>query len=97
MRHLLENEPDENYMLSDAFQKGLSQLSQFDLSYDLLIRPRHLGSASELVKNFPDQRFIIDHIAKPGIKDWLINQWQAGMERIAEHQNVYCKISGMTT
>ena len=46
---------------------------------------------------FPEQKFVIDHIAKPGIKNKSIDDWKNGIEEIAKHQNVYCKISGFLT
>ncbi len=97
IRHIVQAEEDDNFMLRDDFQNGIRVLGQFDLAYDILIFPKHLSPAYELVKQFPNQRFVIDHIAKPQIKDQKINDWQKGIERIAQLPNVYCKVSGLVT
>jgi L-fuconolactonase len=95
-RHILQGE-DPEYMLQPDFIRGIVALKEFGFTYDLLIYPKHLSSAIELVKQFPEQPFVIDHIAKPFIKDGLIDDWKNGMQIIAQFPNVYCKISGMVT
>lgn len=95
-RHVLQGE-EPSFMLQKDFLNGISKLQQFDFTYDILIFPQHLDAALQLVQQFPDQAFVIDHIAKPYIKDKKIDEWKAGMEKIARHQNVYCKLSGMVT
>lgn len=97
IRHIVQAEPDDHFMLRDDFQNGISILTQFDLAYDMLIFPKHLGPAIELVSNFPNQRFVIDHMAKPHIKNQEIKDWQKGIENIAQMPNVYCKASGLVT
>jgi len=97
IRHIVQDEPDDNFMLREDFQQGVSVLVDFDLAYDILIFPKHLAPAFELIRNFPDQRFVIDHIAKPYIKDGKIEDWQLGMERLSRLPNVYCKVSGLVT
>jgi L-fuconolactonase len=84
-------------MLRDDFQRGLEALRPFDLSYDLLILPRHLSTACQLVRRFPDQRFALDHIAKPHIRDGLVQPWADDLRRLAAFPNVYCKVSGLIT
>lgn len=96
-RHILQGEADERFMLGKKFLHGISLLAQHNFTYDLLIKPQHLPYASELVAMFPDQRFVIDHIAKPLIKDGVVNGWQQGIIALAAYQNVYCKISGLVT
>ena len=84
-------------MLRPEFLRGIELLGKYDLCYDILIFPHQLGATLELVKKFPNQKFVIDHIAKPYIKDGFFEGWAVMMREIAKHQNVYCKISGMIT
>jgi L-fuconolactonase len=95
-RHVLQGEAPE-FMLQDNFLKGIGALKKFDYTYDILIFPTHLPAAIELVQQFPDQRFVIDHIAKPYIKAGYIEEWKKDMKAIAQYKNVHCKISGMVT
>lgn len=95
-RHVLQGE-EPSFMLQPAFLNGISQLKAFDFTYDILIFPQHLHATLELVNQFPQQPFVIDHVAKPYIKDKKMGDWQKGIEALAAHSNVYCKISGMVT
>jgi len=95
-RHVLQGE-EPSFMLQPDFLKGISKLNKYNFTYDILIFPNHLTAALQLVKQFPDQPFIIDHIAKPYIKNGLIDEWKKGMKALAVYPNVYCKISGMVT
>ena len=95
-RHILQGE-EPSFMLQPDFIRGIAALKEFGFTYDILIFPKHLAAAIELVKQFPEQSFVIDHIAKPFIKDGLIDEWEKGMEVIAKFPNVYCKVSGMVT
>ena len=95
-RHVLQGEQPE-FMLHPDFKRGIAALKEFNFTYDLLLFPQHLKAALELVKEFPEQRFVIDHIAKPAIKEGLIYDWERDIRAIAELPNVYCKISGMVT
>lgn len=95
-RHILQGEEPE-FMLQPDFLRGIAVLKEFGFTYDILIYPKHLSAAIELVKQFPEQPFVIDHIAKPFIKDGLIDDWKHGMETIAQFPNVYCKLSGIVT
>lgn len=96
IRHIVQSEPDD-FMLKKDFQNGISILKQFNLTYDILIYPRQLISAIELVNHFPDQHFVIDHIAKPSIKEQKIESWKSGIMELALAPNVFCKISGLVT
>jgi L-fuconolactonase len=96
VRHVLQSEPDE-FMEKPEFLKGLSLLEDLDLTYDILIYPKHLFSAYQLVKKFPNQRFIIDHLAKPHLKTKQIDHWRDLMQNFKDQPNVYCKVSGMVT
>lgn len=95
-RHVLQGEEPE-FMLQPSFINGIAALKEFDFAYDLLLFPKHLPAALELVKQFPDQSFVIDHMAKPYIKAGLIEDWKKDIQLLAECNNVYCKISGMVT
>jgi len=96
-RHVLEAEKDLAFMLKPSFLKGISLLHTYGFTYDILIRPEHLGIALQLVKQFPEQHFVIDHMAKPAIKNREITQWQHDIKLLAGLDNVYCKISGLVT
>lgn len=97
VRHVVHDEPDDNFMLRGCFLNGLSQLKRFGLTYDLLLFPRHLPIACDVVRRFPDQRFVLDHIAKPPIRGKKIEPWARDIKRLAEFDNVFCKISGLVT
>lgn len=88
---------DPSFMLQPNFINGIAALQPFSFTYDLLIFPKHLPAAIQLVKKFPQQKFVIDHIAKPYIKAGLIDEWKRDIKAIAQHDNVWCKISGMAT
>jgi len=97
VRHVIHDEPDDDFMLRPAFVKGIEQLKAYDLTYDLLLFPKHLERAIELVSMFPDQRFVLDHISKPFIKSGIMQPWKDDIEALAAQANVWCKISGMVT
>lgn len=97
VRHIVQDEPDDQFMLGENFIRGLGLLAEFDLAYDILIFPRHLPVACELVQQFPRHRFVLDHIAKPFIADRLVTPWDAAIRRLAANPNVFCKVSGMIT
>jgi len=97
VRHVIHDEPDDRFMMRTDFLHGISRLSKYNLAYELLLFPRHLPIACELVRLFPDQTFILDHIAKPLIKDAKMQPWAGDIRRLATFPNVSCKISGMVT
>jgi L-fuconolactonase len=97
VRHVLHDEPDDFYMLRDDFNRGISLLKDFDLRYDILIFERHLSQTIQLVDRHPNQVFVVDHIAKPRIKNQLLSPWQELILELAKRENVYCKLSGMAT
>ena len=97
VRHILHDEPDDRFMLREDFRRGLGELQKFGLTYDLLLFPRHLPVACELVAGFPNQPFVLDHLAKPPIKDGRLEPWANDLRKLAAFPNVYCKISGMVT
>jgi len=95
-RHVVQGESDD-FMLRKDFQNGIGALKQFNFTYDILIFHRQLPAAISLANQFPDQPFVIDHIAKPDIKSGDISSWKKGIEEIAKAENTWCKISGMVT
>ena len=97
VRHVIQDEPDDQFMVRDGFLRGIAALADFDLTYDILIFPRHLPVACQLVELFPNQRFVLDHIAKPLIKDRLLEPWASDIRQLASYPNVACKLSGMVT
>jgi L-fuconolactonase len=95
-RHIVQGEPDD-FLLGEKFQHGVSLLKQYNYTYDILIYPRQLKSTLEFVSKFPDQKLIIDHCAKPVIKNKDINEWKILIKQVSQSPNVYCKLSGLLT
>ena len=97
VRHVVQDEPEDEFMLGREFRRGISQLRDFNLTYDLLLFPKHLPAAVKLVEKFPEQLFVLDHIAKPNIAERLLSPWREEIQALADFPNVYCKLSGMIT
>lgn len=97
VRHVLQAEPDDNFMLRDDFNRGVEALRAFGLRYDILILERLLPQTIRFVDRHPNQIFILDHIAKPKIKGNEIEPWRRNIAELARRENVYCKVSGMVT
>ncbi len=97
LRHIIQGEPDDNFILRGDFNVGITVLSHFNLAYDILIYERHLPQTIRFVDLHPNQTFILDHIAKPRIKDREISPWHENITELAKRGNVYCKLSGMVT
>ena len=96
-RHIAQAEPDDRFLVREDFVRGVAQLRTFGFTYDILVYPKQLPAAIELVTRFPEQRFVIDHLAKPEIKSRKTEPWATYMRKIAQHQNVFCKVSGLLT
>ena len=96
-RHIVQAETDDQFLMGKAFCRGIQLLGNYRFSYDLLIKPHQIKSAIKFIEQFPNQVFVIDHLAKPFIKDKLMGDWKKGMQQIAQFENVSCKISGMVT
>ncbi len=96
-RHIVQGETDLNFLLKDDFCSGITQLEKFNYTYDILIFPKHLVVAIEFAKKFPNQKMVIDHLAKPNFKEANFTYWEKGIRDIASCQNVYCKVSGLVT
>jgi L-fuconolactonase len=97
LRHVLQDEPDDAYMLRDEFHRGISLLNEKNLVYDILIYERHLPIAIQFVDHHPNQKFVIDHLAKPRIRTAEISPWRENIREIARRPNVSCKLSGLVT
>jgi L-fuconolactonase len=98
IRHQVHDEPDPRWLLRADVRRGIHAVGNADLVYDLLVRTRELPAAVELVSDFPDMRFVLDHIAKPRIAAGPRDlEWEQAMAPLAERQNVACKLSGMMT
>ncbi|HYU19375.1 MAG TPA: amidohydrolase family protein [Chloroflexota bacterium] len=97
IRHQVHDEPDKNWLLRPDVQRGLRAVRDAGLAYDLLVRTRELPAALQTARAFPDLFFVIDHIAKPLIRDGAIDEWAAAMAPFAELPHVSCKLSGMVT
>lgn len=97
VRHPIHDEPDDQFILRDDFNRGIRALKQFDLRYDILIFEKHLPQTIQFVDRHPNQVFILDHIAKPRIRERLLTPWSNNIRELARRPNVYCKLSGMVT
>jgi len=97
VRHIVQAEADDRYLLRPDFLRGIAALEEFNLTYDILIYPRHLPVAIEFVERFPKQRFVLDHLAKPFIKTQAIEPWASHIRLLAAFPNLFCKLSGMLT
>ena len=97
LRHVIQDEADEDFMRRPDFNAGVALLKQYDLVYDILIFERHLPAAISFVDRHPAQVFVLDHIAKPRIRDREVEPWRTNIRKLARRENVYCKVSGMVT
>ena len=95
-RHIVQAESD-GFLRKEAFVNGIKLLKSFDFTYDILIYPNQLKEAIQFVNKYPNQKFILDHCAKPCIRDQKINEWKIEIKEIAKNENVYCKVSGLVT
>jgi L-fuconolactonase len=96
-RHVVQGESDSEFMLRPKFKNGIIELGMYDFTYDILIYHHQLEQAIPFVKQHPEQKFVLDHIGKPDIKSGEFFEWQTNIKKLALHQNVYCKVSGMVT
>jgi len=97
VRHIVQSEPDDRFLLRPDFLRGIGMLEQFGLAYDILIHTKHLEVAVEFVSRFPRQRFVLDHLAKPPIKNGELAHWERGIRNLAEFPNLMAKLSGLVT
>jgi len=97
LRHIVQSEPDDRFLLRPEFLRGIAMLEEFGLAYDILIYTKHLGVAAEFVGKFPRQRFVLDHLAKPPIKTGELREWERGIRELAKFPNLMAKLSGLVT
>jgi L-fuconolactonase len=97
LRHVAQSEPDDRFLVRADFLRGMAQLRYFSLTYDILIYPRQLSAAIDLVARSPEQPFVLDHLAKPEIKSGGFEAWATQIRELAQAQGVYCKLSGLVT
>lgn len=96
-RHIVQGEPDKNFLLREDFGRGIAALKQFGFTYDILVYPHQLPAAVEFAKKFPEQRMVVDHLAKPDFETGELKGWEQHIRAIAAQPNVHCKLSGMVT
>lgn len=97
VRHVVQDEPDDAFLQRSDFQRGVRALARHGLVYDVLIYPRQLASADAFVAALQGQPFVLDHLAKPDLKNGRLAAWQPGFRALARHANVACKLSGLVT
>jgi L-fuconolactonase len=98
VRRIIQHErDDEQFCLRPDFVRGVQLLEEYDLSFDLCIGHIHLPYTIELVRQCPNVRFVLDHIAKPDIKNGLLDPWREQIRTLADFPNVCCKVSGLVT
>jgi len=97
VRHLVESEPADDWLIQPEVLRGLRQLSVHDLAYDLLVHPRHLMHVSKVAEHCPDLRLVIDHMAKPAIARGEFDGWAKQFKPLALFPNLHCKLSGLVT
>lgn len=97
LRHVIQAEKDENYILREDFNSGIRTMLGSGLVYEILIYERHLPQAIDFVDEHPDQPFVLDHMAKPLIREGALEPWAARMRELGQRENVCCKVSGMVT
>jgi L-fuconolactonase len=96
-RHMAQSEPDDRFLMRPEFVRGIALLREFGFAYDILVYPHQLPAAIDLVGELPEQRFVLDHLAKPDLKLKKIDSWASQMRQAASHPNLHCKLSGMVT
>ena len=97
LRHVIQGEKDEHYILREDFNSGIRTMLGSGLVYDILIYERHLPQTIDFVDEHPKQVFVLDHIAKPPIAGGVMEPWATRMRELAKRENVWCKVSGMVT
>ncbi len=97
LRHVIQGEKDENYILREDFNSGIRSMLGSGLVYDILIFERHLPQSIDFVDEHPEQIFVLDHVAKPLIREGVVEPWAARMRELGRRENVWCKVSGMVT
>ena len=97
VRHLVESEPADDWLVQPAVISGLRRLAAYGLTYDLLVHTRHLRHARTVAESCPDLRLVVDHLAKPPIAKHGFEEWARSFQPLAKYPNVHCKLSGLVT
>jgi len=97
IRHIVEDEREDDWLLRPHAIRGLRELSRTRLAYDVLVKPRHMPSVPRLAEKVPELRMVVDHIAKPFIRERRTEPWATDMAAIAAIPGVCCKVSGLVT
>lgn len=97
VRHIVQSEPDDRFLLRPDFCRGIALLEAAGVAYDILVYPRQLAAAVELAARFPRQRFVLDHLAKPPIRGREMREWEHNLRALAASPNVMAKLSGLVT
>lgn len=97
VRHCVQEEPDPAFLARPEFLRGITALARFDLAYDVLVYEHQLPAVIDFVARFPEQRFVLDHLGKPRVRDREREPWAARLAELARHRNVSCKLSGLAT
>ena len=97
VRHVVQDEPNDQFVLEEDFLEGISLLARYELTYDILVFEHQMPASIKMVEKFPEQKFVVDHMAKPLIKKGILHPWKENIETIAGFKNVHCKLSGMIT
>jgi len=97
IRHVVQDEPDGNWVVMPEVLRGLREVGARNLAYDLLILPRHIKHVQTIARECPGLKLIIDHTAKPHIAKGEMEPWATDIKRAATIDGLHCKISGMVT
>ena len=97
LRHVIQAEPDDDFILRSDFNRGIASMLPSGLVYEILIYERHLPQATQFVDTHPNQIFVLDHIAKPRIRERVVSPWREQLYELAKRENIFCKVSGMVT
>jgi len=97
LRHVIQSEPNDDFILGSAFNRGITAMLSSGLVYEILIYERHLPQVIKFVDVHPNQIFVLDHIAKPRIRERMLSPWREHIFDLAQRDNVFCKVSGMAT
>jgi len=97
LRHIVQAEPDDRFLLGSDFCRGVEMLQRLGYAYDILIYPHHLKVATEFARRFPGMRFVLDHLAKPDIRNGRLDDWRRDLSALAAQPHVFCKLSGLVT
>jgi L-fuconolactonase len=97
VRHQVHDEPDPDWLLRDQVLDGLAAVADAGLVYDLLVRERELPAARAVAERLPELTLVVDHLAKPRIREGAMQPWAGELAALAGHPNVACKVSGLVT